>query len=99
MDSSGIIHNVLSPLLTIPIPITAGEMDLQRSQKEKTDCLRCAKRAWFCPQMLSGKSAGGSLGTEDCGMHCQGCSRDKVCVEHCCHNKQSTLGAGSPRGY
>ncbi|KAI4543979.1 hypothetical protein MG293_004245 [Ovis ammon polii] len=81
-DSSGIIHNVLSPPLTIAIPITAREMDLQRSQKEKTDCLRCAKRAWFCPQMLSGESVGGLLGTESCGMHRQGCSRDKCWHKH-----------------
>lgn len=50
MDSSGIIHNVLSPLLTIPIPITVGEMDLQHSQKKKTHCLRCAKRVGSIPK-------------------------------------------------
>lgn len=56
MNSSEVIHNVLSPLLTMPIPITVREMDLQH-------CLRCAKRAWFCPHMFYGELAGGYLGT------------------------------------
>lgn len=98
MDSSGIIHNVLSPPQTIPIPITVREMDLQHSGKEKTDCLRCAKTAWFCPHTLSAEPGGGLLGTEGRAMHRQGCSRDKVCIEHCSHNKWSTLGGQGLQG-
>ena len=98
VDSSGIIHDALSPPQTIRIPITVREMDLQDSRKEKTDCLRCAKAAWFCPHVLSAEPGGGLLGTEGRGLHCQGCSRDKVCTEHCGHNKRSALGGQGLQG-
>lgn len=92
MDSSGIIHNVLSPLLTIPIAITVGEMDLQHSQKKKTHCLRCAKRAWFPSQMLSGQPADDCLGQRAAGCTVRGCFQEVVCIEYCGHNMQSTPG-------
>lgn len=72
MDTSGVIHNMHSPLLTMPILITVREIDLQHPHAKKAHYLRCAKRAGFCPYMLHGELAGGVLRAEGSRMHCQG---------------------------
>lgn len=98
MDSSAIIYNVLSPLLIIPISITVGEMDLQHSQKKKTHCLRCAKRAWFHSQFFLDSLLVAVWGQRAVGCAGRGCFQEEGCIENCGHNIWSAHGGQGLRG-